>query len=180
MRQHEIQGFLVEIVSRRHEFPSEAHRDVANRAGPTVTSVGASLLEHKENIRKVNSSYRIWLQFTTHHTKLINQMTSNVNSSTQEARAKAEKTAQAAGFDSHPELIKATGVLESEVTTLTGRRYADRPEGLDQFGGEESERLRVHNVEMQTSSGINEVLKKYEGNPGGVDTFGGEDTERKL
>ena len=77
-------------------------------------------------------------------------------------------------------MIKPTGVLESEHTPLSERRYADRAEGLDLFGGEESERQCVHDVEIQTRGGEGEKLKKYSGNPGGVDTFGGEDTERKL
>ena len=63
---------------------------------------------------------------------------------------------------------------------MGGKRYADRAEGIDQFGGEESERQRIHDAELQTRPVEAEGLKKYDGNPGGIDTFGGEDTERKL
>ncbi|KAL5536590.1 hypothetical protein ACEPAF_412 [Sanghuangporus sanghuang] len=107
-------------------------------------------------------------------------MSSNTETVSQEARQKTEQTAEAIEFDSHPELVKPVGVLDSEHSTLSGKRYADRPEGVDQFGGEESERQRVDDAEMQSGSGLSQRLQDYEGNPGGVDTFGGEDTERKL
>ncbi|KAL5531128.1 hypothetical protein ACEPAG_4004 [Sanghuangporus baumii] len=107
-------------------------------------------------------------------------MSSSTEKVAQDTRQKAEQTAEATGFDSHPQLVKPVGVLESEHSFLSGKRYADRPEGVDQFGGEESERQRVDDAEMQSGLGLSQRLQNYEGNPGGVDTFGGEDTERKL
>ena len=37
-------------------------------------------------------------------------------------------------------LVKPVGILTSEESRLTGKRYADRPDGIDQFGGEDIER----------------------------------------
>jgi len=37
-------------------------------------------------------------------------------------------------------MVQPSGILTSLETSASGKRYADRPEGIDQFGGEEFER----------------------------------------
>lgn len=50
---------------------------------------------------------------------------STERSATQQARRKEERTAEASGFNSLPDLVKPIGVLDSEQSSLTVRRYAD-------------------------------------------------------
>ena len=41
-------------------------------------------------------------------------------------------------------MTRPVGILVPEETRLSGKLYADRPEGLDQYGGGESERAIVN------------------------------------
>ncbi|KAH8115341.1 hypothetical protein DFH11DRAFT_1726199 [Phellopilus nigrolimitatus] len=77
------------------------------------------------------------------------------------------------------QMSKPVSTMVTEESRFTGKRYADRPEGVDQFGGEESERQKEE--PRSSGTGVSEVeLKRYKDRPEGLDQFGGEEAERKL
>ncbi|KAI5117096.1 hypothetical protein M0805_009723 [Coniferiporia weirii] len=76
-------------------------------------------------------------------------------------------------------VTRPDGVLVTSETPLDGRRYSDRPEGLDQFGGEESERNRVQVEDNEVRRFEPAGMARYKDRPEGIDQFGGEEAERE-
>ena len=77
-------------------------------------------------------------------------------------------------------LIRPSGIFVSDEAVVSGKRYADRPEGLDQFGAEEAERDPGFVSDTTTSKIVNaDDLSRYADRPAGLDQFGGEESERE-
>ncbi|KLO16742.1 hypothetical protein SCHPADRAFT_901233 [Schizopora paradoxa] len=74
-------------------------------------------------------------------------------------------------------MVQPSGVFTSLETTASGKRYADRPEGIDQFGGEEFER-DVYGGDAPNS--VTASLRQVTQQPGTLDQFGGEGIEREV
>lgn len=74
-------------------------------------------------------------------------------------------------------LVRPTGVFVTEEGLVSGKRYADRPEGIDQFGAEEAERDPAFPAESERRLD-DSALARYKGRPEGIDQFGGEESER--
>lgn len=74
-------------------------------------------------------------------------------------------------------MVQPSGILTSIETMAGGKRYADRPEGIDQFGGEEFER-DVYGGDA--TKGMAASLRQYNNQSAGLDQFGGEGMEREV
>lgn len=79
-------------------------------------------------------------------------------------------------------LVRPIGVMVSEEKVISGKRYADRPEGLDQFGAEEAERepMSIDDPSFLDAGLTAVTASRYMDRPEGIDQFGGEEMERTV
>lgn len=77
-------------------------------------------------------------------------------------------------------LAKVTGIFTTLEKNSTGMRYAERPEGIDQFGGEEIERESYVAETTPSGGGVAAAFRKFQEQPIGLDQFGGETLEREV
>lgn len=106
------------------------------------------------------------------------QAASKLSQFTDEApKAPNEGPSVTSGPAGGAKLVRPTGVFVTEEGLVSGKRYADRPEGIDQFGAEEAERDPAFPAESEARLNA-AALARYKDRPEGIDQFGGEDSER--